>query len=404
MVAAAVAGAAVVGGVASSAMSADASKSAAGAQANAAEDANAIQKEQYDQNTENFQPYLDAGGAGLNALLYRLGLGGSATGAPTAAVKTADQIREQLLPQFTTQATNPAPVDISKLPSDVQTGSPVWAYDGAAGKWGYQYTTHSGGDSDYSSSQWYYPTAGESTSSSVDEAGLQKAINEQLAQQSAAQSSQSSDPNYGSLLSQYAAYTPYKEYTPFTTADFQEDPGYQFRLDQGTEALNRSAAATGGLNSGRALKAAQDYVQGSANQEYSDAYNRYVNDYTTGFNSHVNNYTTGFNADQTGKNNIFNKLATVAGIGQSSAAALAGVNSNYANQVSGNTLAAGNSLAAGTVGTQNAINSGIGTATNALTSYLTSQQNGLASQSGYVAPTVVNGSGWGDASSRYERY
>jgi hypothetical protein len=41
----------------------------------------------------------------------------------------------------------------------------------------------------------------------------------------------------------------------FTLADFQKDPGYQFRMDQGQQALERSAAAGGGLLSGGTGKA-----------------------------------------------------------------------------------------------------------------------------------------------------
>ena len=53
------------------------------------------------------------------------------------------------------------------------------------------------------------------------------------------------------------------EYTPFGMDQFQQDPGYGFRLSEGQKALERSAAARAGLQSGSALKAAarigQDY-------------------------------------------------------------------------------------------------------------------------------------------------
>lgn len=61
MVAAAVAGGALVGGVASSAIGASASKSAASTQADAATQAAQLQKEQYDQTREDLQPYRDLG-------------------------------------------------------------------------------------------------------------------------------------------------------------------------------------------------------------------------------------------------------------------------------------------------------------------------------------------------------
>lgn len=52
------------------------------------------------------------------------------------------------------------------------------------------------------------------------------------------------------------------------------DPGYQFRLNEGMKALERSAAARGGLLSGGAGKALSRYGQDYASGEYQNAYNR----------------------------------------------------------------------------------------------------------------------------------
>jgi len=51
---------------------------------------------------------------------------------------------------------------------------------------------------------------------------------------------------------------------------FQKSPGYQFRMDQGKEALETSQAARGGLLGGRALKELDQYSQGIASQEYGN--------------------------------------------------------------------------------------------------------------------------------------
>lgn len=51
---------------------------------------------------------------------------------------------------------------------------------------------------------------------------------------------------------------------------FQKSPGYQFRLDQGKNALETSQAARGGLLGGRALKELDQYSQGIASQEYEN--------------------------------------------------------------------------------------------------------------------------------------
>ena len=60
--------------------------------------------------------------------------------------------------------------------------------------------------------------------------------------------------------------------------NFQADPGYGFRLSEGLKALERSAAARGGLMSGGTGKALQRYGQDLASQEYSNAFQRFQAD------------------------------------------------------------------------------------------------------------------------------
>ena len=69
-------------------------------------------------------------------------------------------------------------------------------------------------------------------------------------------------------LAGQAAYTP-------AAFNYQADPGYAFRFNEGMKGLNASAAASGGLISGNALKGAIDYGQAAGSQEYQNAYNRY---------------------------------------------------------------------------------------------------------------------------------
>lgn len=54
----------------------------------------------------------------------------------------------------------------------------------------------------------------------------------------------------------------------------QMDPGYAFRLGEGMKALERSAAARGGLLSGATMKGLQRYGQDLGSQEFGAAYNR----------------------------------------------------------------------------------------------------------------------------------
>jgi hypothetical protein len=63
---------------------------------------------------------------------------------------------------------------------------------------------------------------------------------------------------------------------PFTSADvnLEADPGYKFRLENGMKLLTRRQASGGSLSSGAALKAANNYAQDSASQEFDRAFNR----------------------------------------------------------------------------------------------------------------------------------
>lgn len=134
----------------------------------------------------------------------------------------------------------------------------------------------------------------------------------------------------------------------FGMTDFTTDPGYAFRLSEGQKALERSAAARGGLLSGGAGKALTEFGQQMGSQEYQNAFNRY----------------------QTNRANQLAPLFTLTGSGQASAANQAAAAGNYGAGAAGNLTSAGAAQAAGNVGAANAISSGLG-------SYLgyTGQQN-----------------------------
>jgi len=61
---------------------------------------------------------------------------------------------------------------------------------------------------------------------------------------------------------------------PFTAEDMMQDPGYQFRLDEGLKGIENSAAARGMQLSGRTLKGIGRYAQDYASGEFQNAYNR----------------------------------------------------------------------------------------------------------------------------------
>ena len=56
--------------------------------------------------------------------------------------------------------------------------------------------------------------------------------------------------------------------------DVNQDPGYQFRMDEGIEARDKSAASRGRLLSGAQNKAIEAFAQDTASQEYGAAYAR----------------------------------------------------------------------------------------------------------------------------------
>lgn len=56
--------------------------------------------------------------------------------------------------------------------------------------------------------------------------------------------------------------------------DLEMDPGYQFRLQQGEQAIGRNRAAKGGRGGGAAMKELTQFNQGLASQEYQNAFGR----------------------------------------------------------------------------------------------------------------------------------
>jgi hypothetical protein len=137
---------------------------------------------------------------------------------------------------------------------------------------------------------------------------------------------------------------------------FFQSPGYQFRRDEGTRGVERSAAARGGAFSGNALKALAEFNSGLASQEFG---------------------------------NYFNQLAGIAGIGQTSTNQTAAYGADHAANAGRNARYAGDARASGIENQANIIGQGI---------------NGLAGGIGYYsnrkrpqqAPTGMNYNMWED--------
>jgi hypothetical protein len=102
---------------------------------------------------------------------------------------------------------------------------------------------------------------------------------------------------------------------PVEVGDVTQEPGYQFGMTQGQNALNNQLAARGMRNSGAAIKAGQRFSQDYAGTKYNDAWSRL----------------------QAGRSAQLNPLLSLAGAGQVGASTIAGAGSQYSN-VSGNAL------------------------------------------------------------------
>lgn len=388
---------------------ANAATEAARIQAAQADKTLALQERIYNEQIARNQPYVGAGALAQNRLLSMLGLqadpryAGSravnslapsqsvTSSVPAPTMLTRDQLRQQLLPQFTTPATQG-----QWLPGvgEDQIGA---GYFGA-------------------------------TPASVNEAALNAEIDrlygQQQAQQQQWQANQAQagqvgtipgeDPYYGMYANGYQAAPDlmvgnYQDPGDFTLEKFQQDPGYAFRMSEGLKALDRTAAARGGLISGSALKAASRYGQDMASQEYQNAFNRYNQNRT--FNSNLFNanraYQTGqyntnrnFNTDlyQTNRSNALAPLGTLMASGQNAANQMGAAGQNYAGsagttyQQAGNAAAAGINAAgqagaAGQMGVANSLNNAINTAASSYTQ--ANLLNALRGSTPAVAPAVA---------------
>jgi hypothetical protein len=107
---------------------------------------------------------------------------------------------------------------------------------------------------------------------------------------------------------------------------YRGSTGYDFRLNQGLDAVNSGYAGAGTIKSGAAMKGISDYGQGMASQEFG---------------------------------NYLNALGNQQALGLSGASALAGVGQNYANSIgninSNKADAIGNAALAGAANTNSLI-------------------------------------------------
>jgi hypothetical protein len=166
-------------------------------------------------------------------------------------------------------------------------------------------------------------------------------------------------------------YDPASAMRNFGASDFQADPGYAFRLSEGLKGMNATAAARGGLLSGNALRAGQEYGQQLGSQEYQNAFNRYQANRAL----QAQEYGNAFNRFQTERTNTLAPLQSLAGVGQSAtqqaqqaaqnyATGASGALGNYGNAAASNIIGQGNARASGYAGIANQLSSGVGQGIN----------------------------------------
>lgn len=226
------------------------------------------------------------------------------------------------------------------------------------------------------------------------QAGLSEAQKQQLA---LLQPQIAAGQDSTGALQKFASSTPSN--FSFNPSDLQNDPGYKFTLDQGQQAIQRSAAAGGGLFSSGTLKRLANYTTGTANQYFNDAYNRAAS--TFGINRQTaldrvgtlqNLANLGSTATGQGVGAIGTDATQSANLGLTGAGEVANTSLQGAQLKGGFLTQAGNAKAAGTLGSSNAWLSALNGGTNSLLNYINSNPQkanapvGLGPNIPYSAP------------------
>lgn len=154
---------------------------------------------------------------------------------------------------------------------------------------------------------------------------------------------------------------------PFGMEQFQVEPGYGFRLSEGMKALDRTAAARGGLLSGATLKGAQRFGQNLASEEWQNAFNRY----------------------QIERAARLAPLQSLFGAGQTTAQQMGRAGQQFGAMAGEDMLGGANARASGYVGAANAWNQALGGATNLyMQNALMNRLTPPAPQLEYFTPTA----------------
>lgn len=430
------AGAAVAGGVIAS----SGAKSAANTQAQAAQAANDTNKQIFNEQVGLQAPFRDTGLAANNRLAFLLGLQPGSTGAPSTAGPTPSF--GGLSPQMLTQGSDGVFSPTASIGPSAPQGFNEQAYLAANPDVADYIQRHPPGSVGYTTALQHYQTFGQqehrdlgtpqAAPPAIATSGQPAGANNLSSSGSLAQPFSPADfaadgapkvPAFNQAvptapeLGQFQDNTnlaQFQDMPAFNPDMMKEDPGYQFRLDQGLKGVENSASARGGVFSGAAGKALENYGQDYASGEYGNAFNRYqttranalqtyntnigtqqanrtnqLQDYATNLgtqqqnfgnaNTNFNNkfqtyqatranslqdYQSAYDRFQQNRANVINPLMSVLGAGQQATNATSSAAQNFGAQSSAATMAAGNAAAAGQVGSVNALTGGVSAGVN----------------------------------------
>lgn len=299
----------------------DAADEAAQAQMQAAQLGIEEQRRQYDTTRKDLAPWRATGAQATRRLRYLLGLGDPSSYNP--AVRSARQ------------AVSDAEREYNALMQVAQAPAPAQAqFDGANFGENWDGGTLPAYARERQGRQQGAPGSGVDSRALADARTRLQSARNALAQAKAAPF----DPGegYGSLM------------RPFGLEDFEADPGYQFRLGQGTQTLENSAAARGMQLSGANLKALNRFNQDFASNEFGNAWNR----------------------DAANKSRQYGFLSGTSGQGLGAAGQTAAFGQQGANNITSLLGQQGNAQSAGIIGGANALQSGLQGASNSLGDYM----------------------------------
>lgn len=151
-----------------------------------------------------------------------------------------------------------------------------------------------------------------------------------------------------------------------TLAQAEQTPGYQFELQQGTQALDENAAANGTLMSGNTGVALQQYGQNLASTNYQQAYQNALNSYMTNLGAAQS--AAGLGLSSTGQ---------LASANMGVAGNTANIDMNAAQQMSQQYNNAAAARASGYLGSANAWSNAAGGMAAGLASFATGGLTGL---------------------------